>query len=86
MSELIVVLEKDVFNYVEILEQHSFLNSDTVRDGNASRLELEQLLAKENLFRGEVRSSFIKLYKTGSKNLSSSEWNAVKRQLKHLIN
>ncbi len=86
ITEQIIVLEKDVFDYLEILRKHTFLDNPTVRDHNATREDLEQLLAKDNLFRKEVIASFTKLYKSGSENLSSTEWNAVKQQLKKLVN
>ncbi len=84
--ENISLLEKDVFDNIKTLRAHSYPNNPTARDPTATRKELEQLLAEENSVRGDVIASFIKLYKSGSTKLSNSEWNAIKRQLKHLKN
>ena len=84
--EKITLLEKDVFANIKILRAHSYANNATARGPNATRKELEQLLAEENSVKGDVIASFINLYKSGSTNLSNTEWNAIKRQLKHLKN
>lgn len=86
ITEKIIELEKDVFDNIKILRGHNYANNATARGPNATRKELEQLLAEENSVRGDVIASFINLYKSGSTNLSNTEWNAIKRQLKHLKN
>ncbi len=86
MIELMITLENDVFKYMDILREHTFHNNEIVRDHNASKIELEQLLSKEAALREEVITSFVKFYNAGSKNLSDTEWNPIKKSLKHLLN
>lgn len=79
------VFIKEVKEQFEYNEEYTYSKNAVLRDKNATKEMLENILNQKNQVRLEVHESFHSFFTTAKENTTEKEWEAIRKAIKKMI-